>query len=102
MSKPVTLESYTAAVSRFNAKHPVICLTLDTPIAFAVIGAIQLALRHPQFPAHSKGLLTNIVRDMAQAFAEEPVLVAHIEQGFDPRYDVEADEPSKEGNASFN
>ncbi|MCI0391872.1 MAG: hypothetical protein MOB07_24280 [Acidobacteria bacterium] len=76
------------ALNRMEQKHGHMVVPLDFTALPAVIGALQLALRHPEFaPRPSAQIVRRAIRNIQDGLKEEPVLVALIEMGFNPHYD---------------
>ena len=55
---------------------------------FQLIGAVQLALRHPNMPASVREMVTNLAREFATCFNEGSIARQVVEAGFDPDNDV--------------
>lgn len=86
-----TLEEYVAEVRRLEHQFGYLTLPLSFVQLMTLIGACQLAMRHPQFPPNSKQILNELINDIAGQL-HSPVLLRHILAGFDPQFDVEASE----------
>lgn len=83
---PPSQEEYSKALSAFEKLHPTIRVELPSAYIFVLIGALQLALRQPQFPRTSRWIVINLIRLIRDGL-NEPVLMRTIDLGFDPRYD---------------
>lgn len=66
-------------------------LDLSATWALVLIGAIQLALRHSNFPFTSAEICMELIEVCRQGFASEPAILAVIEAGFDPAQDSPSD-----------
>ena len=65
-----------------------VCLELDVITSCVVIGALQLALRHPDFPATSRGIVTDLLATWRTRLATlDPMLGEGIGWGNDPSND---------------
>lgn len=68
--------------------HPTI-LEMDVQHLLMVVGAIQLALRHPNFPDTSRQLLDNWLQNVSSQVAQiSPDLASLFQKGNDPAQDV--------------
>ena len=65
-----------------------VTLELSPPDAYAVVGLLQMALRHPQIPPYPAHVARAVVDQIAYAFADAPFVRTTIAQGYDPAYDV--------------
>lgn len=88
MKKP-SLEAYSAAIEELTRRHGHCTIHLPFLHVMAIIGAVQLALRHPNFPATSHELLTDWINEMATQLPSA-TLRATIRAGFDPACDEES------------
>jgi hypothetical protein len=61
---------------------------------FQLIGALQLALRHPNMPASIRDTILQIARSFATCFNEGTTARAAIEAGFNPANDIPFDQDS--------
>ncbi len=64
-------------------------LQLDGPEAFALLGQIQLACRHPRNLGPSRQIAERIGRLIQATVATTPALAAVAEMGWNPAYDEE-------------
>jgi hypothetical protein len=62
----------------------------DPAAAISLVGALQLACRHPCFSVPSRMLMSDIVESVQAQFAEanSTALVELIQRGWDPEHDV--------------
>jgi hypothetical protein len=60
---------------------PQVMIELDGTTALALIGNLQLALRHPGNKGHSAGLVRRIVDDLIESIGTTPTLRAGLEAG---------------------
>lgn len=66
-----------------------VVLDMDFKRVMVMIGALQLAMRHPAFPETSYQILDDTLRSLVTAVApdETSALRSVLERGFDPTYD---------------
>jgi hypothetical protein len=91
MSKPeaTSFEGFAQSLTRLAEAHDRIVMEIPTIKIFQIVGAIQLALRHPDFPSSSAETCMEFLRQLqSQLAGDYPVLAQLIEQGFDPAYDT--------------
>lgn len=80
--------AFVAAMERL-VKHPRVELMILPADAFYLMSALQLALRHPQFPVNVRRPVDRIAHRLVDLLAElEPELRPYAEAGFDPSQDV--------------
>lgn len=73
--------------------RPPIPVEIDPPVAMILIGQLQLAIRHPQNTGTSAAYAREFIEALRSRICEPgSVLDALITAGFDPDYDVPADE----------
>lgn len=65
-----------------------ISLEMDVPLAWTLIGAVQLACRHPLMGEHVADVLRDLARDLQSQFPEP--LASLVDRGWDPLYDAGA------------
>lgn len=91
MSAPrdrVSLDEYRADLERFG-ERPVIW-QFDITTAMALIGRMQLALRHPQYRGPSAEVARAQITAFRDALPEEfPAIKKLITQGFNSQYDAD-------------
>lgn len=81
-------EQYLDALKRIEESTPTIAVEMSPAQSLVVVGALQLALRHPSFPRSSNEIVVSFVRGIQNGMKEREPLLAHvIEIGFDPGYD---------------
>ena len=85
--RPCSQEEYGAALRELEALHPTTILEIDTAQFVLLIGALQLALRHPSFPSYSRKVITQMIEGFIEQIPNQ-TMKDHIRMGFDPRYDV--------------
>lgn len=86
----LTLDDFTKALEALERLHPTTEIELPTSSLFVLIGALQLAIRHPQLPRTSKRIISGLIEQIRDSL-NEPVLMRMIDCGFDARYDIEPD-----------
>jgi hypothetical protein len=82
------------SIAQFNAEFVALqgrpfVLQLDGPEAFALLGQIQLACRHPANKGPSRQIAERIGRLIQATLATTPALAAVAEYGWNPVYDEE-------------
>ncbi len=82
-----TIEEYLNALKTLAETHPTITVEVDTPHLFILIGALQLAIRHPGFPEYPHAYIVEFIQELQRAVSDEPILAWVIELGFDPAHD---------------
>lgn len=70
-----------------DAGEPAV-IALEPMELVILVGAVQLALRHPQYPASHRATSAAFVADALAYFADAPAVAAVIEAGNDPDQDV--------------
>lgn len=86
-----TQDDYTNEILRLEREHGYCEMQLSFLQVMGIIGGLQLALRHPKFPATSKQMLTNWIHQVSEQIPS-PILQRTIAAGFNPVFDVEADQ----------
>jgi hypothetical protein len=81
-----TQEEYAFALQILEELHPVMILEIRTAHVILLVGALQLALRHPAFPDYSREVLTTMINDIAKTIPS-PVIRETIRVGFNPEFD---------------
>ena len=77
---------YEAAMRRLS-RDPVVLETRVLEMT-VIVGALQLALRHPLFPKDSKRVIEPFIASfIAQIKAKDLVIAEVLERGNDPRHD---------------
>ena len=85
MTQP-SFDEYAEALRELQQRHAYLAIELDFGVLIAIIGACQLALRHPDYPRYSHGLLTRWITDVANSLPSEQVRQI-ILNGFHQEYD---------------
>ena len=85
--KTITYDEYINALRDLATKTTYLQIQVPVVDLFALIGALQLALRHPNFPPASRQIVTNWITSVADNLPSH-ILRQHIHQGFDPNHDV--------------
>jgi hypothetical protein len=83
------LDRFTAALRRAAERKPYIQIDVSWAAATSIVACLQLALRHPDVPRHTRG----VVRGVVDSFINEieqvvPELAALLRMGDDPAQDV--------------
>lgn len=81
-----TLEEFEAALNRLTLQYGEFHLTLKPSLLVTLIGAVQVALRHPAFPSTSRLLLTDWIEQVAAQIPDETVRQV-IANGFHEEFD---------------
>jgi hypothetical protein len=63
-------------------------LALAPATAFSLAGIVQLALRHPRLPPHSRATATAFLDIVRAHFAAAPTVLEVLRQGDEPAHDV--------------
>ena len=96
MSKTITQELETEFVRDMHdvllVKGPVLELKLNRLDAWMLLTGIQLALRHPRNTGPTSVVLRSIAERLIGLVATTPVLRQMAELGFNPDYDVPAED----------
>lgn len=87
---PTSPEAYAAALVAFERLHPEITIGFRPSVLLMLVGALQLALRHPHLPPMTRRITTEFVKSVRDNL-DEAVLQRTIDMGLDPHYDVDAD-----------
>ena len=74
------------------SSRPVV-FQVDVPRALVVVGALQLATRHPNLPSNSKKVVLDFIQTLTDALSPDPngPIAQVIELGFNPVYDEPPD-----------
>jgi hypothetical protein len=81
------IDRYTTLLAR-HAQHPVV-LDSDLGTLAIVLGAVQLALRHPRFPRASRQVVEGWLEQILAGIATlSPALADGLRAGSDPANDV--------------
>ena len=70
-------------------EHPGVVLRLGAVEAWAVLGQLQLACRHPANNGPTRQIAEQVARQLQAAVATTPALRVVAEMGWDPAYDEE-------------
>lgn len=91
MPTPAQESRMSAALLRWgNAPVQIDTTVVDLHV---IAGALQLALRHPTFPAHSHAILTRHLEHWIAVLGRtDPALAELLTRGNDPAYDVPTEE----------
>jgi hypothetical protein len=81
-------KEYNAAIERLTKEHGHLVAPINFTEAFCIVGTLQFALRHPEFPKASRSIVEAFIRGIQEAVKKEPALNQVIEMGFDPECDV--------------
>jgi hypothetical protein len=82
----------TQAFNRLKKRLPFCRLDLDWEIVLALIGTLQLALRHPRFPATTRLTIRSMIDSVIRRTEEsEPALGRLLRKGDDPACDSPVD-----------
>jgi hypothetical protein len=90
------LEQFSKEFAHLN-QIPAITLQLGAVEAWALLGQIQLACRHPMNLGPTRQIAEQIARQLQAAVATTPALAAVAEMGWNPDYDQEVLVEDKEG-----
>lgn len=60
---------------------------LPIPVLMYLIGALQLALRHPAFPGRYARFIREFIQQLKANLAQYPAICAVIDLGFNPAFD---------------
>jgi hypothetical protein len=88
---PPDPEAYAAALRQYGL-HPV---RIDTDVVTitVLVGALQLAVRHPQLPAQTRAVVTAwLAETIATVGTLAPDIEALLRLGQDPAYDIPCEE----------
>jgi len=80
---------FKAAIDRLTKEYGHLLAPLRFDEAFVIIGALQLAMRHPETPPKSARMIKDFIGAIQEAVSKEPILAEIIEFGFNPAFDVE-------------
>jgi hypothetical protein len=87
MSEAMLYAQYQAAMQRVG-EDPVVLETHVLEMT-VIIAALQLALRHPLFPQHSKAVVEPFVQGFIDQLRQKDLVIAQVlERGSDPHHDV--------------
>ena len=81
------LKEFVEALERLKKKHGHIIIPMEFTAAISLVGALQLALRHPTFPENSRKQVEQFIYSIRDAVSSEPAIVDIIQMGFDPEHD---------------
>jgi hypothetical protein len=84
---PELLADVTAEIGRKHERGA-FQLSLSAPVALQLAGALQLALRHPNFPAVTRRVIDTLLEALREYFRDCPLTLELLRQGDDPAYDV--------------
>ena len=93
-NKEFPLEQF--AVEFAKIKQQPVILQLGGWEAWALLGQIQLACRHPENNGPTRQVAEQIARQLQAAVATTPALAAMAEMGWNPDYDQEILKGDKE------
>jgi hypothetical protein len=77
-------------IARLRSQSMTIPVFLEPAAAMSLVGALQLACRHPHFSGPTRALMVEIIDKIQQTFVEAnaSALVELIQRGWDPEHDV--------------
>jgi hypothetical protein len=83
------LEEFTREMEQLTQQNMSISLTLTPAQAMALIGAVQLAFRHPGYSGLSRGVVQRIIFDVQKTFSQYgvPYVLEVIRRGWFSQYD---------------
>jgi len=97
MSETPSFEQYEAAIAQHGA-HPIKVEMSVVQVTF-VISALQLALRHPQFPAALRSSLTDFIQGAIEGLEGlSPTISKAMQAGNDLTQDVMSAEENNDAN----
>ena len=74
------------------ARHVVITVNFSVVNLLLIVGALQLALRHPLFTGPGSKVVRQFIYYVKGLLAQQPALCELIECGFDDTFDWDPDE----------
>lgn len=79
---------------RLVARHPYLKVDVNWELGIAILGHLQLALRHPGNDGISRQMVREFCDELiAKVEAVTPMLAALLRMGDDPQYDQGSDRP---------
>jgi hypothetical protein len=89
------LDNFMREIMQLHDQGVALVLDLGPNAAIALIGAIQLACRHPAYTGPSRLVVEDIVHDLERGFAVHnvPNVLEVIRRGWDQQYDEKGDRP---------
>ena len=95
LSDDQLLADYTREITQLHKDGIALVLDLNPVQAVALIGAVQLAFRHPSYTGPSRQVVENIVHELEKLFAvhDVPNIIEVIHRGWDQQYDEKGDRP---------
>lgn len=92
LSNEQLLDGFMRDMQRLHEYEAMIQLNLQPEHAMALIGAIQLACRHPRFTGPSRKIVEAIIENIGTLFAQYnvPHITESIRRGNDQQFDVPA------------
>lgn len=72
-----------------------VVITLDAFTWMCVLGALQLAFRHPAYTGPSSDIVRNVAANIESEISLNERIAILLGMGWDPQFDVEPEAPSK-------
>ena len=67
----------------------------------AIVGPLQLALRHPAFPVRNAQFVRAFIQQIKTQLAQYPAICAVIDMGFNPAFDYVPENQVRRDDASY-
>jgi hypothetical protein len=80
-------ELFDRMAAEMRAREDPMTLVLTPPAALALVGLLQLAMRHPDVPVMPARTATMVIEHVRQFFADAPAISEVLKRGDDPAHD---------------
>lgn len=83
------LDRFLKGLTQLQAQHSTCLLEVDWGTTTSVVGALQLALRHPDMPPLTRSTVRRFVDRLLDRIGDvQPEVSHHLRKGDDPTYDA--------------
>ena len=82
----VSFDQYAKALNDFCDANPVLAISMHPAGLLELIGALQLAMRHPNLPQTTGVICRQFISDV-QRQINDPLIRSVIDMGFDANFD---------------
>lgn len=86
MKREVTIEEYADAICEVEKFTPTILISMRPIDSVALVGALQLAMRHPEFTGPTRDICLKVI-DTVRRQIDHKTVTRVIEMGFDEHFD---------------